>query len=317
VIDSQQKLPNYYSDAIDLRELFHLFWAGKWLIAGVTFAMAILAVVVTLMMPNIYKAEALLAPNDREGSSGLSSLAAQYGGLASLAGIQFSREAADKTALGLEVLESRKFISEFIERRDILVPLMAAEDWDAESGELRINPKVYDLATHEWMRDVRPPRQANPSYQEAYAEFMKILSVNQDRASGLVTVSIEHYSPIVAKQWVDWLVEDINSSIMQQDVAEAEQAIEYLYEQIESTSLAGLQMVFFELIEEQTKTVMLAKVSTEYLLKTLDPAVVPEQKAKPNRSLMVVLAAMLGGFLGVFAQLVRHSIVSATEKSAG
>ena len=316
--ESQQTpTPISYDNEIDLRELFRVLWAGKWLIGGVAFAAAVISIIVALMLPNIYRAEALLAPNDQEGAGGLSALAAQYGGLASLAGINLGGGSADKTALGLEVLKSRKFISEFIERHDILVPLMAAEDFDAESGELRIDPRIYDLATHKWMRDVKPPKKANPSFQEAHKVFMEILSVSQDKASGFVTVSVEHYSPTIAKQWVDWLVEDINLSIMQQDVAEAEQAIAYLNEQIASTSLADLQNVFFKLIEEQTKTVMLAKVSNEYLLKTLDPAVVPELKAKPKRSLIVILGAMLGGFLGVIAQLVRQSSVSAREKSAG
>ena len=93
---------------------------------------------------------------------------------------------------------------------------------------------------------------------------------------------------------------------MQQDVADARQAIDYLNEQIESTSLADLQNVFFKLIEEQTKTVMLAKVSKEYLLKTLDPAVAPELRAKPKRLLIVVLSMLLGGLLGVLWVLVRR-----------
>ena len=304
-----------HDDEIDLRQLFRMLWAGKWLIGGITFAAAVIAVVVALMLPNVYRAEALLAPNDQESSGGLSALAAQYGGLASLAGINLGRRSTDKTALGLEVLRSRKFISDFIERRDILVPLMAAADWNAASGELEIDPKVYDQATKQWLREAKPPRKASPSLQEAHQAFMRILSVDQDKTSGFVTVSVEHYSPTIAKQWVDWLVEDINLSIMQQDVAEAEQAIAYLNEQIESTSLADLQNVFFKLIEEQTKTVMLARVSSEYLLKTLDPAVVPELKARPKRSLIVILAAMLGGFLAVIIQLTRQNIVSAKEKT--
>ena len=43
-----------------------------------------------------------------------------------MAGINLGGGSANKTALGLEILKSRKFISEFIERRDILAPLMAA-----------------------------------------------------------------------------------------------------------------------------------------------------------------------------------------------
>jgi len=293
-----------------------VLWAGKWLISGITFAAAVISVVVALMLPNIYRAEALLAPNDQEGAGGLSALAAQYGGLASLAGINLGGGSADKTALGLEILKSRKFISDFIERHDILVPLMAAEDWDAESGELEIDADAYDLSAQKWIRNVSPPKKTTPSMQEAYEVFIGILSVSKDKKSGLVRVAVEHYSPTIAKQWVDWLVEDINSTIMQQDVAEAEEAINYLKSQVAKTSLADLQNVFFRLIEEQTKTVMLAKVSDEYSFKTLDPAVAPELKAKPKRSLMVVLATMLGGFFGVVIQLIRPKKTTSREGGA-
>ena len=298
----------HYDDEIDLRELFGVLWAGKWLIGGVTTAAAIIAVVIAILLPNIYRAEALLAPNQDQGAGGLASLAAQYGGLASLAGINLGGGQADKTGLGLEVLKSRKFIGDFIERHDLLVPLMAAEGWDEESGELRIDPDAYDVAAKKWVREVSPPRKTIPSIQEAYEEFSDIFGVSQDKESGFVTVSVEHYSPVVARQWVDWLVDDINSEIMRRDVSEAEQAIEYLNEQIASTSLAELQTVFFRLIEEQTKTVMLAKVSSEYLLKTLDPAVAPEKKAKPKRALIAVLGTLLGGFLGIVIVLVRSSL---------
>lgn len=297
-----------YDDEIDLRELFAVLWAGKWLIGGITAAAAIVAVLIAIMLPNIYRAEALLAPNQEQGAGGLAALAAQYGGLASLAGINLGGGNTDKTGLGLEVLKSRKFIGEFIERHDLLVPLIAAEGWDSESGELKIDPDDYDVAAKKWVREVSPPKKTIPSAQEAYEKFSDIFSISQDKKTGFVTVSVEHYSPTVARQWVDWLVDDLNSEVMQQDVSEAEQAIEYLNKQIANTSLAELQAVFFSLIEEQTKTVMLAKVSSEYLLKTLDPAVAPEEKAKPKRALIAVLGTMLGGFMGVVIVLIRSSV---------
>ena len=298
--ESQHKTPPaLYDEEIDLREVFRVLWAGKWLIGGITFAATVIAAIVALMLPNIYRAEALLAPNDQERAGGLSALAAQYGGLASLAGINISGGSTDKTALGLEILKSRKFISEFIERHDILVPLLATKGWDEDTGELIIDTDDYDVAAEKWIRNVRPPKKTIPSLQEAHEEFVDIMLVSQDKISGFVTVTVEHYSPKVAKQWVNLLIEDLNSSIMLQDVAEAEQAIEYLNEQIERTSLADLREVFFGLIEEQIKTVMLAKVSEEYLLKTIDPAVVPERKSKPRRSLIVVLGVILGIFSGM------------------
>ena len=45
-----------------------------------------------------------------------------------------------------------------------------------------------------------------------------------------------------------------------------------------NTSLADLQAMLFELIQSQTKTVMSAEVCPELVLKTIDSAVVPEEK---------------------------------------
>lgn len=305
--------PAPYDDETDIRELFRVLWAGKWLIGGITFAATVIAVFVALMLPNVYRAEALLAPNQDQGAGGLSALAAQYGGLASLAGINLRGASTDKTALGLEILKSRKFISEFIVRHEILVPLMAATGWNSRTGELIIDSDTYNVATGKWVRVARPPKKSIPSSQEAYKAFTSVLSVGQDKRSGFVTLAVEYYSPIVAKDWVDWLVDDINSTIMRQDVAKAEQAIEYLNKQIESTSLADLQNVFFRLIEEQTKTVMLAKVSPEYMFRTLDPAVAPELKAKPKRAMIAVLSMILGGMFGVIVLIFKNSFVPKRE----
>jgi len=281
-----------------------VLWAGKWLIAGITFAGTVISVIIVLALPNVYRAEALLTPNDNEGAGALSALAAQYGGLASLAGINLAGGSSDKTALGLEVLRSRRFIGDFIKRHDLLVPLMAASGWNPQTDQLKIDSDIFDVSTKTWVRDVKPPKESTPSLLEAYEEFRdEVLDVRQDEQTGFVTLSVEHYSPAVAKQWADWLVKDLNATVMRQEVAEAEQAIEYLNKQIEATSLADLQTVFFRLIEEQTKTVMLANVSDEYLLKTIDPAVAPEEKAKPMRLLLVLIGAFLSGFLALLLVL--------------
>jgi hypothetical protein len=300
----ENQRPYFSDDAIDIRQVFRVLWAGKWLIGGITFTAAVLAVIVSFMLPNIYRADVLLAPREGEGAAGLSALASQAGGLASLVGINLGNGSTDKIALGLEVLKSRKFISGFIERHDLLVPLMAAKGWSRQADELEIDPDLYHQASGTWVRDVWPPKQVTPTFQEAYREFMdEIFSVDRDEMSGFVTISVQHFSPYLAKQWADWLVEDINYTIMRQDVGEAEQAIAYLKKQVETTPLADLRTVFSRLIEGQMKTVMLAEVSNEYLLKTIDPAVVPEEKAKPMRVLIVGATVIVSGVFAMFLVL--------------
>ena len=50
----------------------------------------------------------------------------------------------------------------------------------------------------------------------------------------------------------------------------------------------------------------MAEVSQEYVLKTIDPANAPEEKAKPKRALIVVLGTMLGGILSMLIVLIRY-----------
>ena len=92
----------------------------------------------------------------------------------------------------------------------------------------------------------------------------------------------------------------------EQDKIEAQNSIDYLTKKLQETQLADMQTVFYQLIEEQTKTIMLAEVSKEYVLKTIDPANAPEEKAKPKRALIVVLGTMLGGILSVLIVLIRY-----------
>ncbi|WP_231728915.1 Wzz/FepE/Etk N-terminal domain-containing protein [Alishewanella sp. WH16-1] len=290
-------------DEIDLRELFSAIWQGKWIIIATTFVFAVASVIYALSLPNIYKSEALLAPVNAE--AGLN-LPGQLGGLAALAGVNLGGGSGDKTTLAIEVLKSRDFIGRFIEKYDLFIPVMAAEGWHMGSDTLKIDSDIYNTDTSEWVRKVKAPFQPKPSVQETYTEFMKLLSVSQDKTSGMVKLSVQHYSPILAKEWVDNLVKEINEDLRQRELNEAQRSIAYLNEQIAQTNLADARAMLFSLIEEQTKTLMLANVRSEYVFKTVDPAVVAEKKAKPARALICILGVMLGGMLSVLFVLIRY-----------
>jgi uncharacterized protein involved in exopolysaccharide biosynthesis len=294
-------------DEIDLAELWHAIWSGKLLIIAISSMFAIGSIIYAIKQPDIYQATTLLAPVDEQGgASGLAKMAGQFGGLASLAGINLGGGGTDKTGLALEVLKSRIFIENFIKKHQLLVPLMAAKNWDINTNTLVINDEVYDTNSKTWLRDVKAPKKPEPSSWEAYEEFKKVLSVATDKETGMITLAIEYYSPEIATQWLSWLVADINSTMREQDKVEAQSSIEFLTKKLQETQLADMQTVFYQLIEEQTKTIMLAEVSKEYVLKTIDPANAPEEKAKPKRALIVVLGTMLGGMLSVLFVLIRY-----------
>ena len=286
--------------------VIRILWSKKWWVSGITAGFAVLAAAFSLTLPDIYRSEALLSPNNKEATGGLSSLIAQYGGLASMAGINLGQESTDDIAVGLQILQSRAFLTGFIDRHDLLVPIMAAKDWDSETGQLVIDDAIYDTGNETWVRK-ESGKPAKPSLLEAYERLTEdFLIVAQNKRTSFISVAVDYYSPEIAQQWVSLLVQDLNQAVMKQDVTEAEQAIEFLERQIASTSIASLQEVFFALIEEQTKTVMLAEISDEYLLVTLDPAIIPEEKRGPSRSLIVLLGLIVGALAATAVTLGRE-----------
>lgn len=289
------------ANEINLRELWNALWQRKITIVAITTIFAISSIIYTILQPNIYKSEALLAPAIESQGGGLSALAGQFGGIASLAGVNLKSGGTDQTTIALEVLKSRVFIKEFIEKHGLLPSLMAAKGWNESKNEIIYNDNIYNKQTNQWIRPVKPNKTPKPSDQEAYKAFYKILNVTQDKTSGLVTIALSFYSPNISQQWVEWLIDDLNVYMRRQDYNEATNTIKYLNEQLKNTSIAGMQTIFYQLIEEQTKTIMLAKVRKDYALKIIDPAISPEEKSSPQRTLIVIFFILAGLFISIFS----------------
>ena len=307
------KSPEFYQnteafdDEIDLRELFTVLWDGKLVVTLITGFVAVCAVLYALWLPNIYESKALLAPKGEDGAGGLAGLARQYGGLASLAGINIGGGGGEssKSMMAQQKIQSLDFFTRHLYEK-IVLDLMAVDHWAAESGALIYDSEVFDVENQKWVRDISYPRQVKPSPQEAHEAFLEVLTLSEDQKTSLVTIAIKHQSPVVAQAWVALIIEAVTDELRGSDVEEARGSIAFLEQQRAQTSLVSLDEVFAQLIEEQTKTIMLANVSKDYVFNVIDPAVVPELKSEPKRALICILGTLLGGMFGVLLVLVRH-----------
>jgi uncharacterized protein involved in exopolysaccharide biosynthesis len=297
---------NQSDDEIDLRELFGILLVGKLRIIAITAVFAVASIIYALSVPNEYKATALLAPAKSDGG-GLSGALGQMGGLASLAGISLGGGASGEAEIAQEIMKSWSYIEGFIDENNIAVEVFAAEGWSKGSNELQIDADLYDAETKTWLvENATTGVVGPPSSWELFESFSKRLAVLEDKTSGLVSVSIEYYSPQVGKQWVDLYVESINRFMQQRQVTKISRNIEYLQEQIGKTSIAEMQEVFYSIIEEQTKNKMLAEASPDYAFVVVGPSMVPEEKSQPKRALICILGTLLGGMLSVLLVLVMH-----------
>jgi LPS O-antigen subunit length determinant protein (WzzB/FepE family) len=294
-----------YDDEIDLRELFMVLWAGKIKIIAITALFAIASVIYALSVPNQYKATALLAPAQSSGG-GLSGALGQLGGLASLAGVSIGGGESSEAQIAQEIMKSWSFIEGFIADNDLAAEVFAAEGWSKGSNELQINDDVYDTQNKQWLVENEAGVMGPPSSWSLFKAFSERLAVSEDKQSGLVSVSIEYYSPQIAKQWLDMYVSAVNAHMQQRQVAKVTNNINYLQAQIEKTSIAEMREVFYTIIEEQTKNKMVAEASPEYAFVAVSPSMVPEEKSQPKRALICILGTLLGGMLSVLLVLIMH-----------
>jgi LPS O-antigen subunit length determinant protein (WzzB/FepE family) len=306
-VENHNQITQFHDDEIDLRELFSVLLAAKIIIVAVTAAFALASVIFAISLPNKYEASALLTPaqNSSAGLSGVLDNLGGIGGLASLAGVKVGGGGGE-AAIAQEILLSWGFVEKFIEENDMAVEVFAADGWNKEKNQLSIDNNLYDNDENRWTRNPPSGKTVNPTSWEIYEKFLEMVSISTNKKTGLISLSVEYFSPYIAKQWVDQLVVAINQYMQQRKLQMVNTNIEYLEAQILKTSIAGMKEVFYTVIEEQIKNKMLAEASPEYVFVTVSPAMVPEEKSQPKRALICILGVLLGGMLSVAFVLIRY-----------
>lgn len=292
-------------DALDIREAASVVWAGRKKVVMITTLFALLSVLYALSLPNQYKASVLLAPAQNEASA-LSSTMTQFGGLASLAGLGIGSGKSSEAQIAIQIMQSWSFIESFIKDADILLEVFASEGVHDDSGDLLINSELYDTVESQWLIPNSKGILGPPSSWQSYQVFSELLSVSQDRNTGLVTAEIEFFSAKIAQDWLDRYLAAINKYMQQRHVTKISNNIAYLEDQIARTSITEMQEVFYTIIEEQIKSKMLAEASPEYVFVIVSPSMVAEVKSQPQRAYISILGTLLGGMLSLLLVLGMH-----------
>ncbi len=265
--------------SINVTLLLKLLWKRSWIIllSMLVFGAATAAFVIN--KPNIYRASAIVAIHGSDEAAGQGIGRGDLGGLASLAGINISSGGGERNEL-VAVLTSRSLAEQFITEQKIIPALF----WDRRTSEGAWKDRAPTIgeAVDRWLEDV--------------------LLVNEDRKTGLVTLSVEQVDRAQAASWANAYVEIANRTTRARQIREADATIAFLNQQIAANSLEGVRQALYRLIENNINRVALANVRPDHPFAFVDRAVAPEPKKKvrPKRSLMVIFGALGGGGLAAF-----------------
>ncbi|MAC84981.1 MAG: LPS O-antigen length regulator [Arcobacter sp.] len=302
-LTSQNQAQNQKSDDIKLSHLIEIIWSYKLFIISFTFICSLATVIYAISKPNEYEAKGIYMPKGEDSAGSLSKLAGQFGGIASLAGVNLGGGGENKTEVAIELLTSRSFLQAFIERHKLIAPLIAAESWDEQANQLIYDSELYDAENDIWVREAPPGKQVEPTAWEAYEFLKKNIAIEYESKKGIVSISLTYYSPYLAAEWLELLVKDINYFWQQRTIDESERYIEVLSSKAQSTQLSELKEIFFGLIAEKTKASLLAQVTKETMFETVAKVVVPEEKSAPSRALLCIVGFIFSGFFACVVSL--------------
>jgi len=305
-MDQNNNLPqnDFNDDELDLSELFGVLWSQKGLVIKCILVVSILGTIYALTSPNIYTSRTLLSPTQIDG--GISSPLDGYSRLASIAGINLPSATTSNEKEAIATLNSFNFFKNSFLPNIFFPDLLAIQSWDDETNTISYDDDLYDIEAGKWVGGVRFPN-TTPSAQSAFGLFLKEnYSVYQDKTTGFVTLNIKHKSPHVAKDWLDIIVLSINKTLREDQKKRSMASIEYLNKQIAQTSYTEIKQELSSLIQQETEKLMLVEANEDYAFKVIDPPIVPEFPSEPDRFVIVILAAIVGGFIGVLIVFVRY-----------
>jgi uncharacterized protein involved in exopolysaccharide biosynthesis len=228
----------------------------------------LVAAILAIAATSIYRAETTIT-QVREENMGGSGALSQLSGLASLAGVNLGAGASPQKE-AQAVLRSSHLVEEFIKRNDLLPALSRGAN----------KPPTLWLGVKQFQAG--------------------IVNIREDTRQGVIVVAIEWTDPAIAAHWANGFVALANELMRTRALEESTRNIAYLKDQVTRTDVVDVRHVMYDLIESETKTLMLANGRPEYAFTVVDPAVPPEIRSAPHREIMVLVGLAAGFTLGAF-----------------
>jgi uncharacterized protein involved in exopolysaccharide biosynthesis len=268
----------YEDYGIPLRELAHVA-RGHWILPLSIMTLCIgTALAVALLSERVYRSEVAVALETTEGS-GLPQALGQFQGVAQAVGLNFGGQ-GNRGPL-LAILDSRLLARRVIQQHQ-LVPLLLKPDGNGKYGEMALERATEKFAG-------------------------SVMSVDLDRATGVVTVGIEWTDPVTAANWAHQVIVEANKMTRERVIKDSERALEYLNSEASTVDSLDLKQAIYSLIETQMNRRMLANIRAEYAFVTIDPAVVPLRSIRPARRLLVGAGILAGLILSAVAVVLLHA----------
>ena len=289
-----------FKDSIDLKPFFLSLWQSKVFILLITFVFAIFSVLFALSLKDEYTATMVVEEVVSQEASSV--VPSGLGTFAAFAGISVpGGSSKDKKTFAVEILKTRDFFEKLTNEDDeFLNLLIAVDNYDLISNTITYDESIYDPIA----KKVRTSYLETKTFDEIHSIFLNSISV-AELETGSVELSVTHYSPHIAKSWLDDIFLKLNQDVKQIEYLQAKKSLDFLNNELSTTTEVELKKVIAALIEKQIQTIMMSEITENFVFSVIDSSRLPDEKSYPHRSMICITITIFGFLFACFLVILR------------
>lgn len=279
---------NILEKEFSIISLFYLFLKNKGFIAFFSFIFAISSVFVALSLSPIFSSNIVLK-SVQENEPSLSTGLGMLGGIANISG-SLGLNPDEEAMLAMKHAVSRDFFKKLYTDQEFKKNLMAYDSYNPNNKSNLYDQSIYDSETNNWIIE--------PIFLVAHKRFTtQHMKIYQEKVGGFVNISIEHKSPIIAKEWAELMYRELNKYMKEVSSQKINKEVQYLNDELNKTSSSELRKVVAQLLESKIQKQMYGNISDDYVFEIVDSAYVPYERARPSRAFICIMITTLGFLL--------------------
>lgn len=293
------------NDEIDLLELFKTIWLGRYVV--------LICVLASVSLASVYLrgAERKYTVNytfQAVGDEGAGSKMGGLGGLASLAGVSLPSSGSGDFKTFQVLLQSEEVASELIGNKLMLREIFAGE-WNVEGQQFQQPPSSSIGAVIRGIKKIltgNTSAEYSPPSAGRLSEWLKnSFSVSEDRDTGFLNLTAETPNPVLMISVLSEATKITDQIIKERFVEEGEKSLIFYQQKIAAARSREHREALAQLIMQETQKLMLASNGNFFIAKPLTTPSVSLRSTSPKSPLVLALALVLGGFLGIAITLIR------------
>ena len=272
-------------DEIDLKELFSTIWKYKKQIIFFVIIVNLIVLYKVITTPNSYTSSIILSPQGSKKTIG--------GGMASIAamaGINLnSSDSNDPYVLMDSILKDKAFLRKIIKEYKLVDKIFVPKNLVYPFGlKLSIKEKI--------------PQNEEEAIFLTIKKLNKIISLSQDKKSGLITLSATFYDRFLAKKLTDIYLRKLIDRIKNNDMKEIKKQIFYYKQELKNATDVSLKEQLSKSISILTQKVVFSNANEFYIVKKITDSEVAfiKDKTKPKRALILIVSFITSFIIAIF-----------------